>query len=321
MTVCLITPAAPGSTHGNRVTALRWQQILRGLGHRVTISQQWDGRRCDLLVALHARRSAGAAFDYRRTHSDGPLVIALTGTDVYHDIHHDARAREVLELADRLVALQPLAIEELPEHLRSRARVIHQSVSPASGAPKPREDSFDVCVAAHLRAVKDPFRTALAVRLLPGESRVRVLHLGLAMEDGMERRAREEERANRRYRWLGGVSRARTRRVIASSRLLVLTSLMEGGANVISEAIVDQTPVVASRIAGSRGLLGDDYPGYFEAGDTESLAALLWRAETDAKFYSALKRACARRAPLFRPTRERAAWRTLIREFAVRPRR
>jgi len=131
----------------------------------------------------------------------------------------------------------------------------------------------------------------------------------------MEQTARREQNQNRRYRWMGSLTRRRTRRLIASSRLLVLSSMMEGGANVISEAIVDRTPVLSSRIDGSIGLLGPDYPGYFEVGDTEGLARVLVRAETDRAFYRALKQACASVAPLFHPSRERTAWRHLLKEI------
>jgi len=39
----MVTPAPPGSRHGNRTTACRWARILRRLGHPVTVRQEWDG--------------------------------------------------------------------------------------------------------------------------------------------------------------------------------------------------------------------------------------------------------------------------------------
>jgi glycosyltransferase involved in cell wall biosynthesis len=99
---------------------------------------------------------------------------------------------------------------------------------------------------------------------------------------------------------------------MARARLMVLSSVMEGGANVLSEALVAGLPVLASAIPGSIGLLGADHPGYFPVGDTAALTALLARAETDANFLAALARHGATRAPLFTETRERAAWRTLL---------
>ncbi len=310
----MICPAPPGSLYGNRITALRWARILRRLGHRLTIAQRYEGEPCDLLVALHARRSADAALAFRRRRPEKPLLVILTGTDVYRDIHRSRKAQQALEAATRLVALQALAIEQLKPHLRPKARVIYQS-APRTSAPGPRRnDSFDVCILGHLRHVKDPFRVAYAARLLPRSSRIRILHAGQAMEEAMARRARAEMRRNPRYVWLGEISRARARRLIRSSRLMVLSSRMEGGANVISEALVDHTPVLASRIPGSIGLLGADYPGCFPVGDSAALARLLRRAESDPRFYAKLKAWCGRLAPRFHPAREQAAWEKLLRE-------
>lgn len=313
MQIQLACPAPARTLYGNRITALRWARILRDLGHRPAIVTDYDGRPCDLLIALHARRSAPAVFRFRDRYPERPILVALTGTDLYQDIRRDRDAQKALELASRLILLQPLGIDELRPDLRAKARVIYQSVPPTPGRGGHARHSFDVAIVGHLRAVKDPFRAALATRMLPRASRVRLLHAGTAMDKRMEARARAEEQRNPRYRWLGGIPRWRARRLIASSRLVVLSSRMEGGANVISEAVVDRVPVLASRIPGSVGLLGADYPGYFPAGDTRGLRDLLWRAETDAGFYRELKSWCARLAPRFRPERERAAWKELLR--------
>ena len=64
-----------------------------------------------------------------------PLVVALTGTDVYRDIHQSAEARESLELAHRLIVLQPKAAEELRAPLRKKVRVVVQSSATALAAP------------------------------------------------------------------------------------------------------------------------------------------------------------------------------------------
>jgi glycosyltransferase involved in cell wall biosynthesis len=206
-------------------------------------------------------------------------------------------------------------VEELPKHLRPKARVVYQSVPTPTFRARRRADVFEVCVLGHLRPVKDPFRTAEAARLLPPSSRVRVLHLGAALSADMAKRARAEEAANPRYRWLGERPRWQALRTLARCRLLSLTSELEGGANVISEALAVSVPVVSSRIAGSVGLLGEDYPGYFPFGDTKALAALLRRAETDAPFYRELTTRCRRLRVLFRPARERHAWARLLQEL------
>ncbi len=315
MRICLVTPAPPGSRKGNRITALRWARILRRLGRRVIVRQEYGGERCDLLVALHALRSFPSLQRYRSAHPDAPAVLALTGTDLYGFLHTHADARQALELADRLIVLQPLGLAELPEEVRGKARVIYQSVPGPRVLPAPRPDHFEVCVLGHLRSVKDPFRTALAARLLPAASRLQVLHLGAALSPDMADRAHAEAAINPRYRWLGDVAHGQALRVLARCRLLVLTSEMEGGANVVSEALAVSVPVLSSRIAGSVGLLGENYPGYFPVGDTQALARLLERAETDANFYQTLRDWCLRLRPLVDPARERQSWEDLLREL------
>ena len=315
MKICLITPAPTYSRKGNRVTALRWARILRELGHRVVIAEEYQGERCDVLVALHARRSHASIVRFHHEHPKLPLVLALTGTDLYGDIHTDTSAQASLEMADRFILLQPAGIEELSEHLRDKAWVIYQSVTAPPGKFSPKKGVFEVCVLGHLRPVKDPFRTAIAARQLPPSSRIQVVHVGGALTDDMRVGADAEAATNPRYRWLGELPRWRALRVLARSRMLVLTSQMEGGANAVSEAIACSVPVISSRISGSIGLLGEDYPGYFPVGDTQALTNLLIRVETDAGFYEALETWCEQLKPIFDPERERQNWKRLLQDL------
>jgi putative glycosyltransferase (TIGR04348 family) len=315
MKICLVTPAPAGSSKGNRVTAERWAGLLSGLGHRVEIAGEYRGEECDLLIALHAFKSHSSIRRFRDARPSDPLVVALTGTDLYGDIHTRPEARASLGLATRLVLLQPLGRAVLPADVQDRARVIYQSVHVPPATEPIRTDVFEVCVMGHLRPVKDPLRTALAARLLPAASRIQVLHIGGALSEELAEDARAEESRNRRYRWLGELPQGEALGVLSRCRLLALTSESEGGANVISEAVVAGVPVISSHIAGSVGLLGEDYPGYFPVGDTQALANLLWRAETDTEFYQALRDGGTRVRPLFDPARERQNWEELLREL------
>ena len=316
MKIALITPVPAQSRQGNRVTALRWARILKALGHRVTIAQEYNGAPYDLMVALHARRSFAAIDRFRHLYPELPLLVALTGTDLYGDIRTSVEAQQSLELATRLIILQPRGIDELPAHLHSKVRVIYQSVPTPAGLPPKAKTTFDVCVLGHLRPVKDPFRAALAARLLPTTSRLRVLHVGKALSTEMAERASVEMAENPRYRWLGELPRWQALRVLARSHVLVLSSLTEGGANVISEALALGVPIVASRIAGSIGLLGEDYLGFFPVEETIALARLLEKVELEPRFYQELSAWCTRLAPLVHPAREHQTWATLLREVA-----
>jgi putative glycosyltransferase (TIGR04348 family) len=315
MKIFVACPAPAGSRWGNRVTATRWARFLQGLGHEVVTRRRYRGEKCDVMLALHARKSFPAISHYRQRFPKGPLVVALTGTDLYHDFPRSERAQQSAAWADRLVVLQPQALEELPASLRGKARVILQSAVPIHAAAAPR-DRFEICVLGHLRPVKDPFRAALALRLLPRRMRVRLTHAGQA-STAAARRARSLMDREPRYRWIGEVSHPRARRLIARSHLLVISSRMEGAANVASEAIVSGVPLVSSGIGGIIGLLGADYPGFFPVGDTRALAGLLERVVSDAGLYHKLKAWCAKRRPLFAPGREQAAWKALLEELAA----
>lgn len=308
----IVGPAAPGSRTGNRVTAQRWRNVLGSLGHNVRVTTAYDGRDVDLLIALHARKSALAVRAFRKAHPTRPLIVALTGTDLYRDLPKNRSALRSLELADRLVLLQPAGRASLPREARRKARVIYQSVEPPKRRRMPVRDAFEVCVIGHLRTVKDPFRTALAARRLPDSSRIRVIQIGGALQPRMESRARDEQQRHGRYQWIGEQSRARTLHRLARSRLMVISSRMEGGANVVGEAATLGIPILASRVAGNVGLLGPRHPGYFEFGDTLALRDLLIRAETEPGFYRRLRQTSERIAPLFRPARERRDWHSLL---------
>lgn len=321
MRVLIATPAAKGSRAGNRRTAERWASILRGLGHRVRLSTGWDKRRAELLIALHAVRSARAIAEFRAACPKGCIVVALTGTDLYRD--RDRRPeifRRSLAQADRLVVLNEAAKDAVPKAFRAGLTCIHQSVAAPAGERRGtgRRKAFTVCVAGHLRSEKDPLRAAYAARLLPHDSRIRVIQIGRALAPRWAKAAKAEMARNPRYRWRGEAAPGAALRAIARSDLLVASSLMEGGANVVGEAVVLKIPVLASDIPGNRGLLGPDYPGYFPVKDTGALARLMRRAEADPRFRALLRRRIARRRALFLPARERTAWRRLIRELGGR---
>jgi putative glycosyltransferase (TIGR04348 family) len=313
MKIVLITPAGPTARTGNRIAASRWAGILRKLGHRVRIAAEYDGAPADLMVAVHAWRSAAAIAAFKARHPDRPVVLQLSGTDIYDYIASDPEPTlRSMALADRLVALNDLAWRVVPRRLRGRLQVIHQSAEPPSRPWSPSARSVVISVIGHLRDVKDPLRAAEAARLLPADSRVRIEQVGRAYTPEWAARARAEMKANPRYVWRDDVPAAAVRRLLARSHAMVISSLSEGGANVISEAAVAGVPILASRMDGNVGLLGADYPGYFPVGDTRALSRLLLRLEHEPPFVARLGRALARRATLFRPAREIAAWRRLL---------
>jgi putative glycosyltransferase (TIGR04348 family) len=313
--ITIITPEDPNASIGNSITARRWAEILQDIGHETTVFTEWDGEACDLLIALHARRSYPSIQWFRNTYADHPLVLALTGTDLYGDLPASFDARESVALATRVVILQEAALDELDPDTLGKTRVIYQSAEAPIERKEPSPNYFDVCVLSHLREVKDPLRPAIAARQLAEDSRVRIMHAGSVLESDFEELVHAEERINPRYRWLGELSHQDALQLLARCRLFILSSTMEGGSSAIAEAVVCGIPVLCSDISGNRGMLGSIYPGFYPVKDTERLAELLRRAEQDASFITQLRQHVDGLAPRFSRTAETASWRRLLKEF------
>ncbi len=308
--VVIVTPALAAANNGNWQTAQRWARLLGG-HYRVRLTDAWAGGDEALMIALHARRSAASVAAWRALRGSRPLVLVLTGTDLYRDIVHDASAQTSLRLADRLVVLNELGLQQLPEALRGKALVCLQSCRPRTAGLKPQRHLRTLMV-GHLRDEKSPQTYFAAARRLLARTDIRLDHIGQGLDPALADEARALMQAQPRYRWLGPLPHADTRRRIAGAHLLVHASRMEGGAHVVMEAVTSGTPVLASRIDGNLGLLGADYPGTFAWGDDAALAALIERARDDPAMLPALRAACDARAALFAPEREQQALLALV---------
>lgn len=313
MKIILITPAAKQSKAGNRTTAMRWARLLREIGHQVVIQLDWDGAPADMMVAIHAWRSASSIERFRQQYPARPLVVLLSGTDIYRfQYSHPQETLRSMASADALVCLHDQVHKAIPKEFKQKLHVIYQSALPLKGERRPSKRTFDVCVIGHLREEKDPLRTAYAARDVPTESRLRIFHLGKAHNNEWVKAARDEMKINTRYLWLGEVGAWRVRQELAKTHAMVLSSVMEGGANVISEAVIAGVPVIASKIDGNVGLLGEDYPGYYPVKDTDALRKLLQLAETESSFLQQLINQGNLRKHLFVPDHERKAWKALL---------
>jgi putative glycosyltransferase (TIGR04348 family) len=307
MNIILITPAPPGSRAGNRATAERWGRLLEQAGHRVNIVTEYHGEPCDLFIALHAWRSRSAVVRFRAQHPNTALIVVLTGTDIYDYQHRFPEVtHESMALADCLIGLHHLVGQDIPEGFTDKLTTVLQSADKPTNSEDPKK-GFDICVIGHLRYEKDSLRAALASRQLPETSAIRVINAGKAHTPECEQKALAEQHSNPRFQWLGEVDKPAIQQLMNRSRVMVISSLMEGGANVVSEACRAGLPVIASDISGNIGLLGDEYPGYFRVGDDTDLARMLQRAEQSPDFLGELEDHVKTLAGSFTPQAEQAA--------------
>lgn len=313
MKLCIeiVTPAPPGTLHGNRITALRWQQFLSRLNYQSTITEQWSGKSCDVLIALHGLRSHDSIQRFKKTHPNHPVALIMTGTDIYRDLKKSTKVIKSMEMADAIVVLQPNAIQSLPKKFHHKVQVIYQSVKSISRKVPPKRH-FLASIIGHLRAEKDPFCAAQSLSLLPLNSGVQLVQLGKAMSPEFKKQAISIQKKVERYRWLGQLSHSKTLQWLSRSHVMIISSIMEGGAHVVSEAIAIGIPVIASDIPGNRGLLGDSYPAYYPVGDQVALSKLLTKVESNKAFYQKLCKAIAGRQKITKPELEQKSIQKLI---------
>jgi putative glycosyltransferase (TIGR04348 family) len=326
--VVIVSPALADANNGNWRTARRWQELLAGECH-VRITKEWpdaDAAGDAMMLALHARRSAAPVAAWAQAHPGRGLAVVLTGTDLYQDIQTDAAAQRSLDLAQRLVVLQECGPEALPVWLRGKTRVIYQS-TPAQPPLARGDTQLTAVMVGHLRQVKTPQTLFAAARLLGQRSDIRIRHIGDAsVEPALGDEARATQRECPQYEWLGPLPHAATLEEIRRAHVLVHTSAMEGGAHVILEAVRCGTPVLASRVPGNVGMLGQDYQGYFPHGDAGALAQLLQACRAGqladnpaVHLLGRLAAQCALRAPLFDAAAERSALLNLLHELETAP--
>ncbi len=310
--IFLVTPALHDANNGNWQTAQRWARMLAGK-YTVRVQLFWAGEQADVLIALHARRSAGSIDAWARTVPKRPLVVVMTGTDLYRDIATDVDAQRSLQRADRLIVLQELGGLALPESVRGKSVVCFQS-APAQQARIKTKRHLRALMVGHLREVKSPQTFFSVARTLRQRDDLRFDHIGAALDPALGEVAAALARECPHYRWLGALSHHETRERISRAHVLVHTSRLEGGAHVVLEAVNSGTPVLASRIDGNVGMLGVDYAGYFDWDDRAALSSLLQRCRDDEAFFQHLRQQCAARAPLFAPAREKSTLLAIVAE-------
>ncbi len=344
--VLIVSPYGPETNTGNWHTAQRYARFLEqgGFGVQVAIEALTPEqlRQTDVALVLHARRSWTAAQTLAK--AGRPFAVVLTGTDLYADLQLPGTQAyreccQTIESARLVVGLQSRAMERLleilPETLHKR-RVIPQTVAPLSPSDwaRPFDDQAPVgfqgfqgfqglqwLISGHVRSEKDPltglagFRRAFPDGRLATGAATSLTHVGGARDPlAVEALVHEAQRAPAGHiRLLGARPHHEAVGLMQSHHCLIQPSRMEGGALVVSEAAAHRLPILASRVDGHLGLLGEDYPGYFEAGQPDDLAKRMRQFANDAGYRAALLDALVTNTPaLLQPQLEQTQLKSLI---------
>ena len=313
MKVCVASPYPLSELKGNSVTTDRIVAMLNEGGVEARGSYGNDGEPADILITLHAIKGAPAVFDFKKKTPNGRVIMLLTGTDIYQGLAEGSQiGGDALQVADRIVVPQEAALRKLPEKVRGKTVVIRPSLDPIAVKATSSQSPFVISVVGHLRPVKRPFLTIETLAQHPEWSDLEVWQIGQALDAEMRKTAEFWMEEDKRYRWCGGLPREESLALCAKSSLTINSSILEGGANAVLEAMTMGVPVLASRIEGNVGLMGDDYPGYFEEGGMAKALEAIMHQRVDLDEWSLL---LADRLPLFSRVRESESWLELLIEL------
>jgi len=312
MKVTISSPYATDSLHGNTVSAIRIAGILEESGHVAEVIQSGDPIVEDTgaLIALHARKSHASVVAMKQQSPKSKIILYLTGTDLYEDIPNGCPlAIESLEIADTIVVSQEASQKSVPATYQQKTKVVYNSIILPKLAPVERELDLFV-IASHLRAVKQPFLAAEALRL-SGES-VRVKLMGAEIDSGAADFARKLNQSDSRFEWLGEQNYEQTLTWMKRSLATINTSIAEGGANSIGESIALGRPVLATRIEGNVGMLGENYDGYFAPDSPAELASLIKKICHDKSYQAHLEQQVLDQSAKYSRENERKGWLALL---------
>ena len=291
------------SPRGNTTTALRIVERLQMAGHQATAMHTDTPPAADAQISLHVLKTA-AASAYFATHQSGRLFIRLTGTDINGGfVKSPNLSQQTIGLADKLVVTHPACLPQIPDRWRNKTVVIYPSVTmPELAAISIPTSPLFTCI-GHLRPVKAPHLMHDAIQNIPQANLV-AASIGNAYDVTDGQQARLNARQDTRYHWHADCDRATALAWMQASLATINSSISEGGANTVMEAIQLRIPVLATDILGNRGFLGDDYDGYFETGRADQLAGLMRRCLEESDFVEHLKSQLDGQRPLFSVERE-----------------
>ena len=308
MRICVASPYPLSDLKGNSVTTCRIVELLNELGYLARGSHGFDGDPTDVLISLHSHKGAPAVDEFQRQFPEGKVIVLITGTDLYDDLPQ-GRGMTTLHQADAIAIPYREARGGVLQEFDDQIHVVPSSLVIPEIEAKPEPDQFLITIVGHLRPVKRSFLTVEAVAAHPEWENVTVRQLGEALDQESLKTACDWEEKDRRYQWLGALPREESLALCARSSLTVNSSLSEAAPNALLEAMTLGVPILSSKIEGNIGLLGEDYPGYFDGDSLESKLAEIISGKHDLAAWVAHAKA---RLAIFSREKEKSAWIALL---------
>ena len=283
MLIYLVSPHVGPSGRGNAVTVERLRAGLeaRGVAARVLLPEDCPGAgpRPDIVHAFHAGHSGPAALSLA-SELHVPLVVTLTGTDYNEELDEPVaaeRVRRVLREARAVIGFSQGCAEHvvarLPE-LVSTLRVIPQAPFVQGWTRPPcvrlarRPEAFTVLHLAGIRPVKSNLSAVAPLERLrarlPG---LRLVFAGPALDAGYAERLSRRIAGLSWCRYAGELPRASIPGALAEADVVLNTSVSEGMANAVLEAMWWGCPVIAHDVPGNRELVAHEVTGLLYAGE------------------------------------------------------
>lgn len=282
MRLLILTPEQP-RVSGNWVSACRFQQGLRQLGHRVEVLETGldpapleaavAGFRPELVLLLHAYRS-GRPWLASRYLGQLPFIVLLTGTDIHQGLEQ-AQDRptifEVLRQAGAILSQNPLTVATLTAEQPDLAPRLHY-LPPGivlGNAPYPLRQRHDIPAEmvlflhpAGIRPVKGNLELLHLFDPVAVEaSRFRVAFCGPLLDPDYGDRFLRALNSRPWASYLGEIPLAAMPAVLQQADVVCNNSSSEGLPNSLLEAVSLGRPMLVRNIQGNAAVVETGHNG------------------------------------------------------------
>ncbi len=287
----IYSPSRDSAVTGNYVTSKRYAYHLQNLGYRVFVYNGFEekvnveGVRCAFV--LHAEKGSHVIKELAA--KNVPVVLVLTGTDLYRDIISTKNSKKErcfrsIQLASAIVVLHENAVSDLLKVVsfpRERIFVVLQSVVDFKKRTFlfKKKNHYKILLLSNIRKEKGII-VAISGFLefqknIDARTKFTLDHIGGVLDQGYFKKITNLLEGVKSVSFLGSIEKDKLQTMLASYDLLLHSSFIEGGSLVIQEAQNAGLPIIASDISCHAALLGSAYVGLHSVGSAKDVSEKL----------------------------------------------